>query len=219
MTTSPLINPGLESPWLNAVVMAVAEAIVGTTMQDTIVIWSRGSQSLLGYSRSEMLGRPRSLLSPPSERADLRALREKVVSSRQSVSQSLAWQCKDGVIRPFAVLLSPVYDTIGHFSGTIEIVRPEEMAVGSANAEAVTPVQPVEESAWRPALERLAHELSESIMAIGNYLAAEQELLNCNTPSDTLKLRTAIRESLTQVSRARDVLLRLRSLARCGEHQ
>lgn len=69
--------------------------------------------------------------------------------------------------------------------------------------------QPPESEAVR----RLAHELSEPITAIVNYLVAAERLLRPGTQLDRTKLEAAIRDALAQVPRAADVLRRLRSLA------
>ena len=184
------------STWLNVIAMVVKEAIIGTTMEDTIVIWNREAQRLFGYEPEEAIGRSRSLLSASGDRAALRLLRQEIASSRQSASRTLAWECKDGSTRSLMVFLSPVYDSDGRVIGTTEIAR-----AGEAVAQDRT-------------LEQLVHELTEPLTAIGNYLLAGQELLNREAQSDRLKLRTAIQQALRQLTRTINVLHRIRSLAR-----
>ncbi len=222
----PLMHSGLANQWLNAVLTAMGEAVVGTTMDDTVIIWNSEAQRLCGYSSQEMIGRPHSLLSPSGKRTDARALGEEVVASGQASSRKAVWRCKDGSIRRFTVGLSPVCDAAGHLSGIIETVRLEDVAEGSRNAVDTIPkegsgqpeslAQRAQLSARDQAIDQLAHELSEPMTAIANYLVAGKQLLNRGAQADTVKMTAANREALKQMSRAADVLRQLRSLVLCG---
>ncbi len=116
----------VESTSLNVIAMVIKEAIIGTTMEDTIVIWNREAQRLFGYKPEEAIGRSCSLLSASGERAALRLLGQEIASSRQSASRTLAWECKDGSTPSLMVFLSPVCDPDGRGIGTAEIVRAGE---------------------------------------------------------------------------------------------
>src|SRR5512146_2081073 len=52
-----------------AIVRSSDDAIVGRTLDGTIVSWNSGAERLYGYSAEDILGRPTSVLVPP-DRAD-----------------------------------------------------------------------------------------------------------------------------------------------------
>jgi PAS domain S-box-containing protein len=211
-------EPGNQ--WLNAVLTAFDQAVIGTTVQDTIVIWNHGAERLLGYSPQETIGRPRSLLSPHGESPDIGALGQELVASGGGGSRSVALRCRDRSVRPVTASLYPVFDTAGHVSGIIEIVRAGDVIEAPSSVVGTTVLGGVRrpESLHQEGgsatgdltVARLTHELSEPITAIGNYLLGAKLLLSRGAQPDRMKLEAAIAEALTQVSRAAVIFQRLR---------
>lgn len=56
---------------LPAIVNSADDAIFGQTLDGTIVVWNPGAERMFGYAAEEILGRPASLLLPPSRRHEL----------------------------------------------------------------------------------------------------------------------------------------------------
>ena len=85
------------------------------------------------------------------------------------------------------------------------MARGSDDGTGSSGRDALT--------ALRQDVARLTHELYQPITAIANYLQASNRLLSYGTPSDLEKVQDAIRQSLAEVSRAGELLQRLRRSA------
>src|SRR5215470_6431177 len=56
---------------LRALVDASDDAIIGKTIDGTIVSWNKGAEKTYGYKAEEILGQPISVLIPPGNREEL----------------------------------------------------------------------------------------------------------------------------------------------------
>src|SRR5205809_758996 len=63
---------------LAALVESSDDAIIGKTLEGVIVDWNRGAERLYGYSASEIVGQPISLLMPDDRPDELPAIMEKL---------------------------------------------------------------------------------------------------------------------------------------------
>jgi PAS domain S-box-containing protein len=60
-----------EDPNPSAVVDACDDAIIGKTLDGTIVSWNKGAEKVYGYQAAEILGQPISVLIPPGHPNEL----------------------------------------------------------------------------------------------------------------------------------------------------
>src|SRR5438132_3378278 len=64
--------------YLASIVASCQDAIVGETLDGTVVSWNGGAEALYGYSAEEMIGRSIAILIPPNRPQDLPDLFEKL---------------------------------------------------------------------------------------------------------------------------------------------
>ncbi|HVC61949.1 MAG TPA: PAS domain-containing protein [Acetobacteraceae bacterium] len=217
MTTVPDPHPNLDEPWLAAMLAAMDRAVIGTTIDGIIVTWNNAAQGLLGYAPHETIGRPRSLLTTAGEMDDIRVLLEETGKLAAGARREVAWRSKDGSIRRLAVAAHPVRDERGQPCGILEVAQVPRIAERPTDAQPEQPdgqregvPQPGQPAALRELVALLAHELSQPITAIADYLQAGKRLLNRAAPTDLTKAATAIGRALVQVARAADIVRRLR---------
>jgi PAS domain S-box-containing protein len=108
---------------LAAIVESSQDAIVGTTLDGTIVSWNRGAERLYGYTAAEVVGTSMSATVPADrgpERADLlaRAERAEVVENFETVRVRA-----DGTLVDVSLTISPVRDAAGTVVGASAIAR------------------------------------------------------------------------------------------------
>ncbi len=69
---------------LAAIVESSDDAIIGTTLDGTIVSWNAGAESIYGYSPSEVVGRPINILVPPDQPDEIPRILEKLKRGEKS---------------------------------------------------------------------------------------------------------------------------------------
>jgi PAS domain S-box-containing protein len=108
---------------LATIVEDAEDSIVGTTLDGTVVLWNSGAEALYGYSASEMLGRPLSILTPP-ERADEPARNSRAVARGERVERHETVRVrKDGARIDVSLAVSPFRDATGAVVGASAITR------------------------------------------------------------------------------------------------
>ena len=55
-----------DEKYLSVIVEASDDAIIGLDINGTVISWNKGAEKTLGYRSDEILGRPVSVLIPPS---------------------------------------------------------------------------------------------------------------------------------------------------------
>src|SRR5258708_6796026 len=80
---------------LAAIIESSEDAIIGKNLNGVVEIWNAGAEKLYGYSRSEMLGRPMSVLLP-SDRRDQEAEILHKIQSGERVHHSDAVRLRKG---------------------------------------------------------------------------------------------------------------------------
>jgi PAS domain S-box-containing protein len=84
------------------------QAIIGTTLDGTVVSWNAGAEHLFGYTAAEITGRSAAVLVPPYRPEDLPETLKRIGKGGPVESCDTAWLRKDG--RPIHVLvaISPI---------------------------------------------------------------------------------------------------------------
>jgi len=198
MTSVPHAPPDFNEPWLRAFLANMDEAVIGTTIGGIVVIWNDGARRLLGYHARETIGFPRSMLTFSDAWADAHALYEEASAGPPVVSRDVAWLHRDGVILRLPVSCFAVHDTLGRPYGLLEVVHDDGLSHG------------VRLIALRQTVARLAHEMTEAMTGLSAWLHAGKRLLDRGLPCDLVKAKSATEQALAELTRAVDVLQRLR---------
>jgi two-component system sensor histidine kinase/response regulator len=117
-------QPAEESRnWLTAIVDSSDDAIIGNTIDGTIVIWNRGAERLYGYTASEIVGKPISTLLPPDRLYEFSEIIEKLKRGESLERYESVRQAKDGRLINVSLTVSPIRDALGQITAASVIAR------------------------------------------------------------------------------------------------
>jgi diguanylate cyclase (GGDEF)-like protein/PAS domain S-box-containing protein len=142
---------------LAAIVESSYDAIIGKTVDGRIVSWNHGAERMYGYSASEAIGQPISMLSP-SYGADEVSRTLRKVSRGESVEPfETIRRRKDGSLVDISLALSPVRDAHGRIIAASAISRDitEQKRTEAALVEANDKLK-----GWLNQLEQETHEIT-----------------------------------------------------------
>jgi two-component system CheB/CheR fusion protein len=108
---------------LSAIVESSDDAIIGQTLDGTVMTWNRGAERLYGYMPEEVIGRSIAVLAPRSGSEQIPALLEAVKRGERIEHAETMRVRKDGALLDVSVSISPIYDSEGKISGASAIVR------------------------------------------------------------------------------------------------
>lgn len=108
---------------LAAIVECSDDAIVGKTLDGTIVSWNRGAEAVYGYRADEVKGRPISILVPPGVPDDVEEILARVERGEHVEHYETLRQRKDGRVLCVSLTISPVKDPAGRLLGASVITR------------------------------------------------------------------------------------------------
>lgn len=109
--------------YLASIVQSCDDAIIGKTLDGTIVSWNAGAEKLYGYSAIEMIGRSVSVLLPPYRPDEFEELMQKVRNGEQVRQFETLRLRKDGRTVEVSLTISPIRDTEGRVIGASAIAR------------------------------------------------------------------------------------------------
>ena len=113
---------------LSAIVESSSDAIIGKTLDGTIVSWNSGAESLFGYAASEVTGQHvRILAASPAVEEEMTCYLRRVALGERIQSMECIRRHKDGSPLFVSLTLSPVYDGDGSISGYSGIVRDDSV--------------------------------------------------------------------------------------------
>ena len=109
--------------YLAAIVESCDDAIVGKTIDGTIVSWNSGAERLYGYRSVEMVGRSVSALIPAYRPDELPGIMEKLKRGESVEDFETVRVRKNGTTVEVSVTLSPVRDAGGRIIGASSVAR------------------------------------------------------------------------------------------------
>jgi PAS domain S-box-containing protein len=108
---------------LAAVVESSDDAIIGKDLHGTITSWNRGAEKVFGYTSSEALGKPMTILFPPEQVDDERAILQSIARGHSVEHYEAVRIRKDGRRIDVSVTISPIRDSTGVIVGASKVTR------------------------------------------------------------------------------------------------
>jgi PAS domain S-box-containing protein len=108
---------------LTAIVEASDDAIIGKTLDATIVSWNKGAEKIYGYKSKEILGQSISVLIPPGQPDELPAIMKRLQRGQYIQSYETTRVHKDGHAIDVSVTISPVKNKAGKVVGGAVVAR------------------------------------------------------------------------------------------------
>ncbi len=109
--------------YLAAIVESCEDAIIGKTMDGTIVSWNAGAERLYGYTPVEMVGRSIGDLIPPDRSEELRDILLRIERGESVENLQTKRVRKDGTLVEVSVTISPIREPAGRIIGASSVAR------------------------------------------------------------------------------------------------
>ena len=125
----------LSPEYLAAIVDSSDDAIIGKTLDGTIISWNAGAQRIYGYTADEVIGQPIAILVPRDRPHELPTILERLRRGERISHYRTERIRKDGKRLTISVTISPVRDSAGTVVGASAIARDiteQEQAVQKA---------------------------------------------------------------------------------------
>lgn len=106
-----------------SVVDSSGDAIIGTTMDGTILRWNRSAERIYGYSASEAIGQPITILMSSEYLGTIDGIFERLTRGEEIHAYETVRQRKDGQQIAVSMTISPLRDENGKIVGTSAIAR------------------------------------------------------------------------------------------------
>ncbi len=106
---------------LAALVEFADTPIIGKTREGIITSWNRAAERMYGYSASEAVGQPVTLIFPPDRQDEFAEIMRRILRGERVDLYETARLRKDGTVVPVSVTISPVHDPEGHIIGASDI--------------------------------------------------------------------------------------------------
>jgi diguanylate cyclase (GGDEF)-like protein/PAS domain S-box-containing protein len=141
---------------LAAIVESSYDAIVGKSINGTILSWNEGAERLYGYTAAEAIGRSISILSPAGVADEIPEIMQRIRREESIEPYETVRRRKDGTLVDISLAISPVRDADGHVIAASAISRDitERKRTEAALVEANDKLK-----AWLNQLEQEAHEI------------------------------------------------------------
>ena len=112
-----------DSAYLASIVESCSDAIIGKTLDGTVVSWSAGAERLYGYSAAEMIGSSISVLVPRYRPEELPEIYEAIKRGEAVDRLETVRIRKDGTSVEVSLTVSPIKDAGGQVVGASSVAR------------------------------------------------------------------------------------------------
>jgi PAS domain S-box-containing protein len=109
--------------WLASIVESSDDAIVSKNLDGVITSWNSGAERIFGYSASEAIGQPITLVIPQDRQGEEREILTRIRRGERVDHFETIRQRKNGVLIVVSLTVSPVKDANGKIVGASKIAR------------------------------------------------------------------------------------------------
>ena len=127
---------GWAPEYLAAIVDSTDDAVIGKTLDGTIISWNKGAQRIYGYAPDEVIGQAISILIPPDRSDELPSILSRIARGERIEHYQTKRTRKGGEVIDVSVTISPVQDATGKIVGASAIAR-DVTAQAKATREAL----------------------------------------------------------------------------------
>ena len=201
-------------PRLAAIVESSDDAIIGKDLNGIVFAWNRAAERLFGYTASEMIGHPLTLIFPPDRLDEEAVILGQIARGERIEHYETVRRCKDGRIIRVSATVSPIRDVTGRIIGASKILRDltdrdererriQELQSELAHVQRLTELGQV--------VSTLVHEVNQPITAIQNYLNACRRLAATGNQEG---VQTALQRIEDQTKRTSEIVQRIRQFVK-----
>lgn len=112
-----------SADYLAAIVDSSDDAIIGKTLDGTIISWNKGAERIYGYAAEEVLGKRISIILPPERPDELPKIMERLRRGERVDHYQTVRVRKDGTRIDVSVTISPVRGPDGRILGASAVAR------------------------------------------------------------------------------------------------
>lgn len=118
-----IVRANEERARLAGIVESSKDAIIGKDRQGIITSWNKGAETLFGYTASEAIGRPVTMLFPSDRMEEERMILDRLFSGDSIRQYESVRRCKDGREIAVSLTISPVRDQLNRIIGASKILH------------------------------------------------------------------------------------------------
>jgi PAS domain S-box-containing protein len=108
---------------LAALVQSTDDAIIGKTLEGTIISWNAAAERIYGYSAEEAIGRSIQMLAPPDQPDEIPQILEQLKHGERIARLETTRMRKDTTLIDVSLTISPIRDANGAISAASTIAR------------------------------------------------------------------------------------------------
>src|SRR6266404_6280030 len=174
---------------LAAIVDSSVDAIIGKTLDGTIVSWNAGAEAVYGYSSAEAVGQSIAILTPAEQQYEVDQLLDRLARGEKIDHHETTRVRKDGQKIIVSFTLSPIHDASGRIVGASAISRDiterrrVEQDLQRSEARFASLVQDAPYGIYRVTLDGQFLQVNPALVRMLGY-QSEAELLACNIETD-----------------------------------
>ena len=207
---------------LRSILATVPDAMIVIDDAGLIVSFSAAAERLFGYREAEVVGRNVSLLmpSPYRDRHDGYIARYEATGERRiiGIGRVVTGLRRDGSEFPIELAVGEAREGEHRlFTGFIRDLTAQQLAELRLKELQSELIHVSRVSAMGTMASTLAHELSQPLTAIANYLEAGRDLIDAGADNACELVREAVDESAREALRAGQIVRRLRDFVARGE--
>ncbi len=106
-----------------AIVASADDAIIARSLDGIVTDWNAGAETIFGYTATEALGKPLSMLLPPGQEDEMDKMLDRIKAGERIEHYETRRRRKDGAIIDVSLTVSPVLDSAGRLLGASKVAR------------------------------------------------------------------------------------------------